>query len=283
MTDRPSDEPLLSPALLFQVLAKLGLSASPAADRDGLDRLYGAWCGAVPNDNVQKRIWLTGDRTTPVAGGDPVRFLEDWLAHGTGGTCFPVNGALCALLRALGFDARRISGAILLAGIEQAGNHGAVLVRLDGIDYLADAQLASFRALPLVPGRAATAGDGIHAIRALPTAGGFDIECFPGSNRQTPLIMRPDLARGPVDHRFFLDHYALSARRDRKRSPFNEALFAARRFPDSILMVGRGNRIDVAADNAVTKTPIDDTERRRVLVEEMGYSAAIVDAIPRDE
>lgn len=283
MIDRSGRNQALPPQLRRRILAKLGIAERPPIDPDGLNRLYGAYCGAVPNDNVQKRVWLVGDRATPVTGGDPVGFFEDWLEHGTGGTCFPTNGALCALLRTVGFDARRISGSILLAGIEQAGNHGSVVVRLGGIDYLADAQLASFRVLPLVPGQAASAGSGIHAIRAIPTAEGFDVECFPGSNRQTPLIMRPDLARGPVDHGFFVEHYALSARRDRNRSPFNEALFAARRFSDAILIVGRGNRIDVAADNAVTRTTITEAERRRVLVEEMGYSEAIVDAIPPDE
>ena len=283
MVVRPGSEPALAPHLLQRILVKLGIAERPPIDPGGLNRLYAAYCGQVPNDNIRKRIWLVGDGTTAVTGGDPIEFFEDWLEHGTGGTCFPTNGALCTLLRALGFDATRMSGSILLAGIEQTGNHGSVLVTIGGTDYLADAQLASFRVRPLVRGQAASAGSGIHAIRALPIADGFDVECFPGSNRQTPLIMRLDLARGPVDHCFFLEHYALSARRDRKRSPFNEALFAARRFPDSILIVGRGNRIDVTAGNAVAKTPIDDAERRRVLVEEMGYSAAIVDAIPPDE
>ncbi len=48
-------------------------------------------------------------------------------------------------------------------------------------------------------------------------------------------------------------------------------------------MVGRGNKIIVAADNTVTKTEITEFERNLVLVEEMGISERIVAAIPPDE
>ena len=58
--------------------------------------------------------------------------------------------ALCALLCALGFDAKRILGSVMIEGIEQGGNHGSVLVQIDGTDYLVDAQLAAFSALPLI-------------------------------------------------------------------------------------------------------------------------------------
>lgn len=283
MAAHTGSEPVPPLKLVSRILSKLGLPDRPRVDLAGLNRVFSAYCGNVPNDNIQKRIWLVGDRTTPVAGGDPIEFFEDWLVHGTGGTCFPTNGALCALLRAIGFDAKRISGSILLEGIEQDGNHGSVLVRLDGVDYLVDAQLASFKALPLVPGRPASTGGGIHDISAVPIPGGFDVRCFPGTNRTTPLIMRPDLNRGPVDHGYFLTHYGLSALRDRKRSPFNDALFASRRFPDAILMVGRGNRIDVSADNVVTKTEISEAERDRILAHEMGFSEEVIRAIPPDE
>ena len=276
-------EPVISSDLLTRVLSKLDLASELPLDLVGLNRLYAAFSSNVPNDNLQKRIWLAGSRTTPVTGGDPIEFLDNWLAHGTGGTCFPANGALYALLRAIGFDARRISGAVLMEGIEPDGNHGSVVVRLDGIDYLADAQLAAFAALPLVPGEPASTGDGIHDIRAVPVAKGFDVQWYPGSNRQKPLIMRPDLERGPVDHGYFLAQYALSASRDRKRSPFNEAVFIARHFSESILVVVGNNKIHVSSSNLVTKSKITVAERARILVEEMGISKDVVKAIPPDD
>ncbi len=71
----------------------------------------------------------------------------------------------------------------VLEGIEQDGNHGWVLVKLDGGDYLVDAQLASFRALPLMHGRPASTDGGIHDFATVPVRGGFEVQCYPGGNR----------------------------------------------------------------------------------------------------
>jgi arylamine N-acetyltransferase len=191
---------MISAELLDRVKSKLGLPRRPSLDLAGLNKIYAAYSGHVPNDNIQKRIWLAGDKSRPVTGGEPTQFFENWLEHGTGGTCFPANGALCALLRALGFNAWRILGSVMMEGIEHDGNHGTVLVRIDDTDYLVDAQLAAFSALPLIVGRSASTGDGIHDIHAVPRGEDFDVKWYPGSNRQTPMVTRLDLKRGPVDH-----------------------------------------------------------------------------------
>jgi N-hydroxyarylamine O-acetyltransferase len=283
VTARAGSEPVLSADLLARTLCKLDLTSGLTVDLAGLNRLYAAFSKNVPNDNIQKRIWLAGNRTRPMPGGDPIEFFDNWLAHGTGGTCFPANGALYALLRATGFDARRISGSVLMEGIEQGGNHGSVLARLDDTDYLVDAQLAAFTALPLVPGQSTSTGNGIHDISAVPTAEGFDVQWYPGSNRQRPLVMRPELEMGPVDHGYFLAQYALSASPYRRRSPFNEALFIARHFAESILVVSRHNKTEVSSDNVATRSEITAGERDRILIEELGISEDAVNAIPADE
>jgi arylamine N-acetyltransferase len=274
---------MISAELLDRVQSKLGLPSRPCIDLAGLNKIYAAYSGHVPNDNIQKRIWLAGDKSRPVTGGEPTQFFENWLEHGTGGTCFPANGALCALLRALGFDAWRILGSVMMEGIEHEGNHGTVVVRIDDTDYLVDAQLAAFSALPLIVGRLTSTGDGIHGIHAIPRGEDFDVKWYPGSNRQTPIFTRLDLKRGPVDHDVFLAQYALSALRDRRRSPFNDALFIGRHFSDSILNVGRRTRTEISADNVVKKREITLAERAQILVEEFGISAEIVKAIPPDE
>jgi arylamine N-acetyltransferase len=283
MTAEHAFGPTLAPDLVERILMRLGFSTRPSADLGGLNSLYAAFSGNVPNDNIQKRIWFAGDQATPVTGGDPIEFFENWLVHGTGGTCFPANGGLCALLRAIGFNANRIAGSVIMEGIEQDANHGSVLVTLEGDDYLADAQFAAFTVLRLAPGQASSTGNGIHDIRAAPVAGGFDVHWFPGPNRQDPLTMRPDLENGPVDHHFFLTHYDLSASRERQRSPFNDVLFISRHFPDSILIIGRNNKIKILADNTVTMTEITDAERTRVLIEELGISEEAAHAIPPDK
>lgn len=274
---------MISADLLDGVLSKLGLPGRPSPDLAGLNELYAAYSGHIPNDNIQKRIWLAGTRSRPVTGGEPTEFFENWLAHGTGGTCFPANGALCALLTALGFNAWRILGSVMMEGIEHDGNHGTVLVRIDNTDYLVDAQLAAFSVLPLILGLPASTGEGIHHIRAVPRGEGFDVQWYPGSNRQTPMVTRLDLKHGPVDHGVFLAQYALSALRDRRRSPFNEALFIGRHFPDRILNLGRNTRTEISADNVATKREITLVERAQILVDELGVSAEIVKAIPPDE
>jgi arylamine N-acetyltransferase len=283
MSDSANSEPKLSSKLLTRILTKLDLMERPAHDLAGLNRVYAAYCGHVPNDNIQKRIWLTGNQTEPVTGGDPIEFFENWLAHGTGGTCFPTAGGFCELLRALGFDANRVSGSVILEGVERDGNHGSVQVHMEGVDYLLDTQHASFTALPIIPGQPSSTGDGIHDNRAVPIAGGFELHSFPGSNRQTPLRIQFDLDHWRVDHNFFLRHYALSALPDRKRSPFNHALFISRSFPGSIVIVGRGNKIVVSSDNSVTKSEITIDERNRILIEELEISEEITHAIPPDE
>ena len=205
MIDSANSEPKLSSKILTRILTKLDLMERPARDLAGLIRVYAAYCGHVPNDNIQKRIWLTGNQTGPVTGGDPIEFFENWLAHGTGGTCFPAAEGLYALLRALGFDANRVSGSVIMEGVERDANHGSVQVYLEGVDYLVDTQHASFTALPIISGQPSSTGDGIHDNRAIPVAGGFELQCFPGSNRQEPLRIQFDLEHWLVNHDFSSD------------------------------------------------------------------------------
>ena len=279
-TRRKQGDPILSPELIERVLLKLGFTDRPTFDLRGLNTLYAAFCGDVPFDNIQKRIWFTGDQRTPLTGGNPTVFFENWLAHGTGGTCWSISGGMCALVRSLGFEARRIAGSMIVEGVSRGANHGSVLVRLEDVDYLVDANIGSIKVLPLVPGTPASTGEGIHDISAIPIKGGFDVLWYTGINRKEPLVFRPEQEHDPVDHSFFLEAY------DRTKSKgfdlFNYALYICRRFPDSIVTVGRNNKLIVAADNSITKTEISDAERRRVLVEELGISEEMAVALPPD-
>jgi arylamine N-acetyltransferase len=273
-----SAEPALAPALVERVLARLGLGRRPTLDLVGLNLVYAAFSGSVPFDNVQKRIWFASPQTTPLPGGDPAEFFNNFLQHGTGGTCWPINGGMYALLRALGFEARRIAGSVVVEGYPQGANHGSVLVTLDGISYLVDGWMASFKVLPLVPGRPASTGTGIHDIRAVPTENGFEIISYPGFDRDHALPFRPEPEHDPVDHVFFL------ARADRTKAVgfFNDALFISRHFPESILTIGRKRKFRVAADGTLTKAEVGEAERKTALIEEFGLSEEIVQALPGD-
>ncbi len=142
------------------------------------------------------------------------------------------------LAHALGFDARRIVGSVIVEGYPRGANHGSVMVTLDGINYLVDAWMASFKVLPLISGKLSSTGHGIHDIRAVPMESGFEIITYPGFNREHPLPFRPEPEYDPVDHAFFLARY------DRTKTVgfFNDAIFICRHFPNrSSLWVARAN------------------------------------------
>lgn len=269
-------EPTLAPALVERVLTKLGLRQRPDLDLAGLNTLYAAFSGNVPFDNVQKRIWFASPQTTPLPGGDPSEFFNNWLQHGTGGTCWPLNGAMYALTHALGFDARRIVGSVIVEGYPRGANHGSVLVTLDGINYLVDAWMASFEVLPLISGKLSSTGHGIHDITAMPTESSFEIISYPGFDREHPLPFRNEPEYDPVDHAFFLTRY------DRTKTVgfFNDAIFICRHFPESIITMGRKSKFRVAADGAITKTEPTEVQRKASLVEEFGLSGEIVEKLP---
>jgi arylamine N-acetyltransferase len=271
-----TSEPALAPALVERVLTKLGLRQRPALDLAGLNNLYAAFSANVPFDNVQKRIWFAGSQTTPLPSGDPNEFFNNWLQHGTGGTCWPLNGAMYALTHALGFDARRIVGSVIVEGYPRGANHGSVLVTLDGVNYLVDAWMASFKVLTLISGKPSSTGQGIHDIRAVPIDSGFEIISYPGFDREHPLPFRPEPEHDPVDHALFLARY------DRTKTVgfFNDAIFICRHFPDSIITMGRKSKFHIAADNTLTKTEPTEAERKKSLIEEFGLSEQILEKLP---
>jgi len=274
---------VISPDLIERVLDKLGLDSRPEVDLAGLNSLYAAFSGGVPNDNIQKRIWFAGDRSKPVTGGDPTEFFENWLRHGTGGTCFPINGAFAALLQALDFPARRIASTMMAPGATRGiSNHGTVLVSFDGIDYVSDAQTAGFEVLPLLQGQESRTATGIHAMRAAPIENGHEIHFWAGHMREKEFRFQTEPENDPVDHARFLSLYDRSANAE-GYSPFNSALYICRHFEDSVLSVHQGSKVAVAADGSIISEEVDDAQTREALVEELGISAEAVDALPKDE
>ena len=98
-----------------RVLERLGFTAYPETTLAGLTRFYQAWCQRVPFDNIRKLIHVRTDNPATLPGDAPNEFLEAWLAHGTGATCWAANGALCELLTSLGFDTRRAAATMMVA------------------------------------------------------------------------------------------------------------------------------------------------------------------------
>ncbi len=277
MGDRQATDPILALDLVERVLEKLGLRGRPSPDLSGLNAVMAALCGGIPFDNIRKRIWFERIGMGPLPGGDPSDFFESWLEHGTGGTCWPSNGASHALLASLGFPARRGAGGMMVTP-EEDTNHGTVLVALDGVDYIADLNLGSFKALPLVPGKPDSTGEGIHDIRAVPFEDRFEVIWYMGHSRKRPLPFRIQPEHDGASHAFFLSRYE----RTKQVSPFNQVLYITRHFPDSILTVGGMKKFVVSTDGSVTATEIIADERSRILVEELGISEEMAHKLPDD-
>jgi hypothetical protein len=149
-------------------------------------------------------------------------------------------------------------------------------VTLDGIIYLVDAWMASFKVLPLISGRPSSTGQGIHDISAVPTESAFEIVTHPGFNPELPLPFRIEPEYDPVDHALFLARY------DRTKTVgfFNDAIFVCRHFPNSIITMGRNTKFHLAADGTLTKSEPTETERKRSLIQEFGLSEEIIEKLP---
>jgi arylamine N-acetyltransferase len=182
------------------------------------------------------------------------------------------------LARAIGFSARRTAGSVIVPNYPAGANHGSVLVTLDGFDYVFDLTFGSFKVLPLVPGQSASTETGIHNLRATPLdGGGFELFFHLGWSTE-PLPFRPEPEHDQVDHAFFLTHYV----RANRVGFFNDTLLISRRFPDSIVTIGRGRKLVVSADGVLTKTDLTIAQRDETLIQELGLSEEVVASIPPD-
>ncbi|MFE3453446.1 arylamine N-acetyltransferase [Nonomuraea sp. NPDC059194] len=133
-------------------LRRLGLESAPPT-LDSLRALHAAHVERVPYEVLE--IWL--DRPTTI---DPAESAARILS-GRGGYCYHLNGALSALLTALGYEVTRHVGGVQNHGAEPGvtGNHLVLTVRLPSSEgpeeWLVDAGLgdALHEPLPLAEGR----------------------------------------------------------------------------------------------------------------------------------
>lgn len=125
-------EPRLTNLDLY--LQRLGFNAPPAPTLDTLRQLQLRHTGAFPFENLTT---LSGE---PVLIDLPS--VERKILHqARGGYCYELNNSFLALLQALGFDARGISGRVVMGqpeGAWTARTHRLSLVTLDGVRYITD-------------------------------------------------------------------------------------------------------------------------------------------------
>lgn len=125
-------EPRLTDRALY--LQRLGFDAPPAPTLETLRQLQLRHTGAFPFENLTT---LSGE---PVLIDLPS--IEQKVLHGgRGGYCYELNNLFLALLQALGFDARAISGRVVMGqpeGAWTARTHRLSLVIIDDVRYITD-------------------------------------------------------------------------------------------------------------------------------------------------
>jgi arylamine N-acetyltransferase len=265
---------VLAPDLTERVLDRLGIPR-PEPDVAGLAGVYGAWCRQVPFDHVRKRIHVEADDPAPLPGDTPEDFFDAWLRHGTGGTCWAGNGALLALLDALGFAAER-GLATMMAAPDLPPNHGTVVVTVDGARFIVDASILHGSPLPLTDGssRVDHPAWGVTA-RRLPDDGRLTIT-WPSLHQPAGFDCRLERIGAPVSE--FHDRYELS----RARSGFNDFLYIRRNTHSTVIGAMAERRIEIAGRGDVNERTIAGEERVRFLVEEAGLSEEISRRLPAD-
>jgi N-hydroxyarylamine O-acetyltransferase len=259
-------------AQVAAVLARLGVE-DPEPDLDGLRAVYRAWCRSVSFDNVLKLIHLSEGADGPLPGSTAEGFFDAWLVHGTGGTCWSGNGALHALLDALGFDVQPVIATMLSSPQATEPNHGSVVATVEGDRWLVDASILSSSPL-LVPAAGTRPGDG-----PLPRFEWLDGR--PAVLWRTPGA--PDGFHCRIEQiGAGLEEWDRRHQRTRTWSPFNHRLNVRLVSGESTVGVASGRRYRIEPDGRVWQQELDPDGRARFLVEVVGVSEEVAARVPDD-
>lgn len=263
----------LPAGLVDAVLERLAVAA-PTIDLAGLASIYGAWCRSVPFDNVLKRLWLEERWPGRLPGSTAVDFFRDWIEYRTGGTCWAGNGALFALLRALGFRVELGAATMLSAPDTPGPNHGTVVASLDEGRFLCDASILSGSPLRLPePGETPPAPAALPAVQVI--------------DGRTVVLWRT--VRQPEGfpcriERIGLDAAAWDALHQHTGtwSPFNYATSARLERGGDAIGYGAGLTYRIGPDGAFETRPADRHAMVRFLAEVLDIDAAVADRLPED-
>lgn len=269
----PEPRPL-DPARAERVCQRLGLDALPAPDPDGLARLYRAWCRRVPFDNLRKRLHIHLADPGPLPGDSAEDFFDAWLATGAGGTCWAGNGALCALLRGLGFPARR--GVATMLPPEPPPdfppNHGTVSVDFGDGAWVVDASILHDQPLRL---EAATPEHPAWGTGLREEGGRWHLHWRPLGRPHFMDCRIETLDAAP-------DEFAHRHERSRTHSHFNHAVTFRVNRADGLAGIVMGQAVARDAAGVDHATPLDGDAMRRHLVEVLGIAEALAMRLPDD-
>lgn len=262
-----------APGTIAAVTQRLGLTHI-APNHEGLRELYTAWCRSIPFDSARKRLFQAAGALGTVPGWRPGEFFQDWLDHGTGGSCWSTSLALCELAAACGFDARLAAGT-MLTDPDVSPNHGTVLVELDDATYMIDSSMLFEEPLALAD-KPTNNPSLLHPVHAEPSTNGWTVTWRPAhSNDRIACAIDPT----PVE----IDAWDRWHDATRGYSLFNAALYIRRNNRHGIEAYGRGKIIVRSSDGTLAKQRVPAHEVPELLVARFGLSREVVAALPPDE
>jgi hypothetical protein len=246
-------------------MAALGLQEPAGKGLPGLTAVYAAWCRNVPFDNVRKMNVLGEGGTPSLPGRTAEEFFENWLAHGTGATCWPASNALYVLLRTLGFDARRVAGNMRDLG---KTTHASVIVSIDGAEWLVDASLQTLQPIPLRRELYASS-DLVYPAECEPVEDGWLLWWLvPPGQEFIPCRIFPQ----ERTWQFYMDSYE----RSRGIGPFNQKLYARRSWPEEVVVLFGNTRFRKSAAG-VDARELDREQLCVALHEDIGISPEMIE------
>ena len=134
-----------SPVNQTEYLLRIGIKdISLATDATTLKRLQRQHLLTVPFENLDIH-WRR-----PIAL-DTSRFYQKIVKDKRGGFCYELNGLFNELLKSIGFQTRLVSARVGdgHGNFSQEYDHAAIIVTIDGVEYLADVGFGEFAAEPL--------------------------------------------------------------------------------------------------------------------------------------
>ncbi|MBX3119220.1 MAG: arylamine N-acetyltransferase [Fimbriimonadaceae bacterium] len=259
--------PSSSATPLAFILNKLGFHTRPEKDFEGLQELYRAWCLHVPADNILKLIALRTGNPGPLPGNTANEFFENWLEHNTGGTCWSATNACYELFKGAGFDARRATASVWDMGTD---NHGTVIVKLDGVQWLLDSSMHTLVPLPLNRGEEHIQSDPVYHSEVDPDGNSFYIWSVAPPLPQMIVFKMLEWA---VPEEVYHANYE----RSREQSIFNDRLYIRRNEPDRMIVFSGNHKFELTA-GGLEERKLTESELLAELKGPLGYSTSVIDS-----
>jgi arylamine N-acetyltransferase len=281
MAEPDSDPtPRLDPYLVSQVRQRIGLGTDIPVDHAGLAQFYEAWAQNVPFCSIQKRIHVATGAPGDFPGATAEQYLADYLAHGTGGTCFAAGEAIYQMLRALGFPAKRVAAKMLEFEHLPGLNHGSVLVELPEGSFLVDPFFNSEHPLPLAEGETMVAKYEPRTIRAVSGEDGLRWVIrwrFPFATTWLRCAIADEHIGVPRD--VFHERYRSSGG---EANAFNSGVYISINRGEDVHVLYKGAYHVRSPDQPARSRPVDLDERNRLLASVFGISPEIISRLPED-